>query len=73
MRTEPYWIASGLIAVFFGSLGDVTMAVIRRDLGIKDTGAFILGRSDFLSRLDRLIFVAPIFYLVMSYFQRVGL
>ncbi len=73
VRTEPYWIASGLIAVFFGSLGDVTMAVIRRDLGIKDTGAFILGRSDFLSRLDRLIFVAPIFYLVMSYFQRVGL
>ncbi len=73
VRTEAYWMTAGLIAVFFGGLGDVTMAVIRRDLGIKNTGAFILGRSDFLSRLDRLIFVAPIFYLAMSYFQRIGL
>ncbi len=72
-QTEPYWLAAGIITILFGSLGDGVMSVIRRDLDIRETGAFILGRSDFLSRMDRLIFVAPIFYLTLSKLQELGL
>lgn len=68
-RSEQFWIASGLVAVFGGSLGDLVLSVIRRDLGIKDVGVFIIGRGDFLSVIDRLIFVAPIFYYVMWYLE----
>ncbi|MDX9730885.1 MAG: phosphatidate cytidylyltransferase [Bdellovibrionales bacterium] len=68
-RSEPFWVASGLAAVLGGSLGDLVLSVIRRDLGIKDVGVFIIGRGDFLSVLDRLIFVAPIFYYVMWYLE----
>lgn len=68
-RSEQYWIASGLVAVLGGSLGDLVLSVIRRDLGIKDVGVFIIGRGDFLSVIDRLIFVAPIFYYVMWYLE----
>lgn len=68
-RSEEFWIASGLTAIFGGSLGDLVFSVIRRDLGIKDVGAFIIGRGDQLSVFDRLIFVAPIFYYVMWYLE----
>ncbi len=67
IRSEIMWMASALVACFAGSLGDLTLSVIRRDLGIKDTGAFIIGRGDLLTVVDRLLFAAPIYYYVMSY------
>ena len=64
-RSEKYWLASGLIASFGGVIGDMVMTVVRRDAGVKIVSGFILGRGDFLQRMDRLIFVAPIYYFVM--------
>ena len=72
VSTEPYWIASGLVAALGGSLGDLALSVIRRDLGIKDVGPFIIGRGDLLNIMDRMIFVAPIFYYAMLYLSEVG-
>lgn len=69
VRTEIYWISAGIVAALAGSLGDLVLSVIRRDLGIKDVGPFIIGRGDVLTIMDRLIFVAPIFYYVMLYLQ----
>lgn len=63
--SEKYWLAAGLIAGCAGVLGDLVMTVVRRDAGVKIVGPFILGRGDFLQRMDRLIFVAPIYYYVM--------
>lgn len=63
--SEKYYLISALIAGLGGGAGDLVMTVIRRDLGIRDYGAFILGRGDLLNRMDRLIFVAPIYYHVM--------
>lgn len=71
-RTPPFWIASGVIATFAGALGDLVLTVIRRDLGIKQVGAFIIGRGDFLRRVDRLIFVAPIYFYAMKYMLALG-
>lgn len=65
VRTEFYWVAVSLTCVLFGSTGDSVLAVVRRDLGIKVTDSFILGRGDFFSRLDRLVFVAPIAHYVL--------
>lgn len=69
-RSDPYWIASGVVAALGGSLGDLTLSVIRRDLGIRDVGPFIIGRGDLLSVMDRMIFVAPIFFYAMAYLNR---
>jgi phosphatidate cytidylyltransferase len=66
---EKYWLACGLVASVGGVLGDLTMTAIRRDAGAKDVGPFIIGRGDFLQRMDRLIFVAPIYFYVMHYLQ----
>lgn len=64
--SEKYWLASGLVAALGGFLGDLVMTAVRRDAGMKTVGPFILGRGDFLHRVDRLIFVAPIYYYVMT-------
>jgi phosphatidate cytidylyltransferase len=69
VRTEVYWISAGIVAALGGSLGDLVLSVVRRDLGIKDVGPFIIGRGDLLTIMDRMIFVAPIFYYVMWYLQ----
>ncbi|AFY02511.1 phosphatidate cytidylyltransferase [Bdellovibrio bacteriovorus] len=64
--SEKYWLASGLVASMGGFVGDYLMTVVRRDAGMKTVGPFIIGRGDFLHRMDRLIFVAPIYYYVMT-------
>lgn len=71
VRSEIFWVSAGLVAALGGSLGDLTLSVIRRDLGIKDVGPFIIGRGDWLTIMDRMIFVAPIFYYVMWYLQTI--
>lgn len=68
--SEQYWLAAGLVASVGGLFGDLMMTAIRRDAGVKDVGPFILGRGDFLQRMDRLIFVAPIYFYVMLQIQK---
>lgn len=68
-NSEKYWLAAGLIASIGGLFGDLMMTAIRRDADVKDVGPFILGRGDLLQRMDRLIFVAPIYYYVMIFIQ----
>jgi len=65
-RSDLYWLTAGLVASIGGVFGDLVMTVIRKDAGIHRMGQFILGRGDFLHRVDRLIFVAPIYYYVMQ-------
>lgn len=67
--SEKYWLASGLIASLGGVLGDLVMTTVRRDAGVRIVGPFIIGRGDFLHRMDRLIFVAPIYYYIMMWIQ----
>ena len=70
LRSEAFWLTAGFCASIAGGFGDITMSVIRRDLGIKDVGVFIIGRGDMMSRMDRLIFVAPIFYYAMYFLMQ---
>ena len=57
---------------FFGRVGDLIINVIRRDLGIKNTGIFIIGRDGVLTRIDKLIFVGPMYYYLYTYLQQIN-
>jgi phosphatidate cytidylyltransferase len=72
-RSERFWIASGLVAAFFGRMGDLIINVIRRDLGIKNTGVFIIGRDGVLTRVDKLIFIGPMYFYLYIYLQQTTL
>jgi phosphatidate cytidylyltransferase len=72
-RSERFWIAAGLVASIFGRMGDLIINVIRRDLGIKDTGIFIIGRDGVLTRVDKLIVVGPMYFYLYIYLQQITL
>ena len=58
-RLQDYAIAIGVAIALLSILGDLLLTMIRRDLRMKDSGVFILGRGDIIDRMDKLIFVAP--------------
>ncbi len=52
-------LALGAIAGLLAPVGDVAESLVKRELGIKDSGRLLPGHGGFLDRLDALIFCAP--------------
>jgi phosphatidate cytidylyltransferase len=62
-------ILTGIIVGVGSQLGDLTISVIKRDIGIKDMGSVIEGLGGVLDRVDSLIYVAPLFFHMTRYFR----
>ncbi|MCM8787090.1 MAG: phosphatidate cytidylyltransferase [Candidatus Omnitrophica bacterium] len=59
----------GLVISIMGQIGDLVLSVIKRDIGVKDTGKLLLGHGGMLDRFDSWIFSLPIVYYLMHWLR----
>jgi phosphatidate cytidylyltransferase len=61
-------VVFGLATVCTATLGDLGESMIKRDLGIKDMGSLLPGHGGLMDRLDSLLPMAPVAWLLLSAF-----
>ncbi len=55
----PAWIGFSLVVTLFGTWGDLVESLMKRQLGIKDSGSILPGHGGWLDRFDSALMAIP--------------
>ena len=61
----PQAIGLGVVAVVFGTLGDLCESMLKRQAGVKDSGKLIPGHGGILDRFDSVMFSVPFIFVYL--------
>lgn len=60
------WVIFAVLISVFSTFGDLVQSKLKRTAGVKDSGNFMPGHGGVLDRLDSVIFVTPILFLLIK-------
>lgn len=66
-----YGAAIGFLAGILGLFGDLSISMIKRQVGVKDSGSIFPGHGGLLDRLDSMLFTLPFIYQAVIWYTRV--
>lgn len=61
-----HFLLIGLVCSAFGQMGDLFESKLKRNAGIKDSGSIFPGHGGMLDRIDAMIFVTTIIFIIVS-------
>lgn len=65
-----HWLVLSAIIVLFATWGDLTESLLKRTLGVKDSGNILPGHGGMLDRFDSVLMASPAAYIYIELFIR---
>lgn len=66
--TLLHWLAIAIIIIIAGTFGDLAESLLKRSLGIKDSGNILPGHGGMLDRFDSILLATPIVFIYLKLF-----
>jgi phosphatidate cytidylyltransferase len=63
-----HWLIIAILIIIAGTFGDLAESLLKRSLGIKDSGNILPGHGGMLDRFDSILLATPIVFIYLKLF-----
>jgi len=71
MLNEYQWVALAFVTAIVATFGDLAESLLKRSVGVKDSGSIMPGHGGFLDRFDAYLFAVPFISLMLWIFVKI--